>query len=165
MDCNAGNDRNRARSGSGRGKSRPCPDPAARLRLSCPFWLNCWYEVLPVRLFLTRQCIAVRRHRTIAPTGRVIAVLALLPSCLPLAPSNVLPVTAPLAIERQAAQGCGADRRGALIGQPFTALASSPIPGGLRILYPGQGITDGLTPARLNAQVDGTGRILRLFCG
>jgi hypothetical protein len=119
---------------------------------------------LPVRLFLTRHFGS--RHRTTAPTGRAISIiLALLPGCLPLAPSNVLPVTAPLVIERQAAQGCGADQRQALIGQPFTALASRPIPGGLRILYPGQGITDGLTPARLNAQVDGTGRILRLFCG
>lgn len=52
-----------------------------------------------------------------------------------------------------------------LAGQPFTALATVALPDGLRVLRPAQPVTQDLQPARLNAQVDGGGRILRLFCG
>ena len=66
----------------------------------------------------------------------------------------------------------GADRRScpahalqAQTGRPFTVLADVPLPDGLRVLRPGQTVTRDLQPARLNAQVDDAGRILRLFCG
>lgn len=44
-------------------------------------------------------------------------------------------------------------------------LADFPINGPLRVLWPGQEITNDLQPQRLNAQVDVTGAILRLLCG
>jgi hypothetical protein len=37
--------------------------------------------------------------------------------------------------------------------------------GPLRVLWPGQEITNEIVPTRLNAEVDVTGRILRLICG
>lgn len=60
---------------------------------------------------------------------------------------------------------CPAPALQSLRGQPFTALAPVPLPGGLRVLRPAQPVTQDLQPARLNAQVDRQGRILRLFCG
>jgi hypothetical protein len=62
-------------------------------------------------------------------------------------------------------QGCGHDQLVHLNGQPFVVLANYRLPGHLRVLYPGQGVTRDLMPDRLNAQVDGTGAILHLFCG
>lgn len=60
---------------------------------------------------------------------------------------------------------CSAHALQGKVGHPFTVLAPVPLPDGLRVLRPGQTVTRDLQPARLNAQVDDTGRILRLFCG
>lgn len=62
-------------------------------------------------------------------------------------------------------QGCGHNQLLHLVGQPFTELAKYRLPGQLRVLRPGQGITRDLMPDRLNAQVETSGVILRLFCG
>lgn len=60
---------------------------------------------------------------------------------------------------------CGAADLAALTGSDFTSLADHQLVGPLRVLWPGQEITAEIQAARLNAQVNTTGRILRLFCG
>lgn len=71
----------------------------------------------------------------------------------------------PLMLARGQVKGCGLDQLSHLTGQPFAELANYRLPGQLRVLRPGQGVTRDLMPDRLNAQVDGTGVILHLFCG
>jgi hypothetical protein len=44
-------------------------------------------------------------------------------------------------------------------------LADFRLIGPLRVLWPGQEITNDIVPTRLNAEVDVTGRIQRLICG
>jgi hypothetical protein len=61
--------------------------------------------------------------------------------------------------------GCGHEHLTQLVGLPFTELANYRLKGHLRVLRPAQGITQDLMPDRLNAQVDGNGVILHLFCG
>ncbi|MDO8883498.1 I78 family peptidase inhibitor [Pseudotabrizicola sp.] len=61
--------------------------------------------------------------------------------------------------------GCGQDQLTHLAGRSFVELADYRLPGHLRVLRPGQGVTRDLMPDRLNAQVDGSGVILHLFCG
>ena len=63
------------------------------------------------------------------------------------------------------AEACGADLVADLVGQPFVTLAGVDLPGTLRVVYPGQVVLDEVQAGRLNAGVDGTGRILRVYCG
>ncbi|NEX46237.1 I78 family peptidase inhibitor [Pseudotabrizicola algicola] len=74
----------------------------------------------------------------------------------------MLPVSA---LVDQGLQGCGKDQLAHLNGKPFVALADYRLPGQLRVLYPDQAVTRDLMPDRLNAQVNGSGLILKLFCG
>ena len=60
---------------------------------------------------------------------------------------------------------CGAAGAGDFVGAHFSTLAALSLPGPLRILWPGQSVTDEVQPERLNAQVSETGMIRRLFCG
>ena len=60
---------------------------------------------------------------------------------------------------------CGAAGLIDVVGQPFTLLADHPLAGPLRILWPGQEITDEVVPTRLNAEVTNDQLILRLSCG
>lgn len=60
---------------------------------------------------------------------------------------------------------CGLATLGDLEGQPMERLADFRLIGPLRVLWPGQEITSDVVPTRLNAEVDVTGRILRLICG
>lgn len=71
------------------------------------------------------------------------------------APERVLPV-----VEEGACGGAGA-----AVGAHFTTLADLDLPGELRVLWPGQQVTDELRPTRLNAQVSDSGTIRRVFCG
>lgn len=75
------------------------------------------------------------------------------------APTRVLPA----AVVADAT--CGAGAALALVGDHFTALADLALPGELRVLWPGQRVTDEVQPLRLNAQVSDNGTIRRLFCG
>lgn len=70
-------------------------------------------------------------------------------------PATVLPVLS---------DTCGFGRFSGLIGQDFAELATADRQD-LRIIAPGQKVTDEISPSRLNAEVDATGRIRRLFCG
>ncbi|MFC3181633.1 I78 family peptidase inhibitor [Cypionkella sinensis] len=60
---------------------------------------------------------------------------------------------------------CGAAALIDVVGQPFTLLADHQLVGPLRILWPGQEITDEVVPNRLNAEVTNDQLILRLSCG
>jgi hypothetical protein len=60
---------------------------------------------------------------------------------------------------------CGLFALSELRGQPMERLADFRLMGPLRVLWPGQEITNEIVPTRLNAEVDVTGRILRLICG
>ena len=60
---------------------------------------------------------------------------------------------------------CGLAALPDLTGQPMARLADFDLIGPLRVLWPGQEITNDIQPLRLNAQVDVTGSILRLMCG
>lgn len=60
---------------------------------------------------------------------------------------------------------CGLAALSELRGQPMERLADFRLMGPLRVLWPGQEITNDVVPTRLNAEVDVTGRILRLICG
>ena len=60
---------------------------------------------------------------------------------------------------------CGLADLPELTGQPMARLAAFRLKGTLRVIWPGQEVTDEILPDRLNAQVDVTGRIIRLFCG
>ena len=74
-------------------------------------------------------------------------------------------IVPPMMLASGQVQGCGHDQLTHLTGKPFTELANYRLPGHLRVLRPGQGVTRDLMPDRLNAQVDGAGVILHLFCG
>lgn len=50
------------------------------------------------------------------------------------------------------------------VGQDFAELAAFDLQD-LRIIAPGQKVTEEISPSRLNAEVDADGRIRRLFCG
>lgn len=60
---------------------------------------------------------------------------------------------------------CGLAALPELKGQPMARLADYRLVGPLRVIWPGQEVTDDIVPDRLNAQVDVAARITRLFCG
>ena len=60
---------------------------------------------------------------------------------------------------------CGIAHLPDLTGQPMARLADFRLIGPLRVIWPGQEITNEVNPDRLNTEVDVTGRILRLMCG
>ena len=60
---------------------------------------------------------------------------------------------------------CGLAALPDLQGEPMARLADFRLTGALRVLWPGQEITNEIDSTRLNAEVDVTGRILRLMCG
>lgn len=92
--------------------------------------------------------------------------LVVLAGCTALpVPQAAPPIISPEPLALAGVQGCGRDQLMHLMGQPFTALAAYQLPGHLRVLRPGQGITRDVMPDRLNAQVTASGAIHRLFCG
>jgi hypothetical protein len=60
---------------------------------------------------------------------------------------------------------CRAGELSALQGQDFTLIADHQLAGDLRVIWPAQQVSGDLDSTRLNAQVDATGQIKRLFCG
>lgn len=97
--------------------------------------------------------------RLIAP----LLALGLLTACFPLAGQlRMGPVDEMLSPQPDQ---CGLAALPDLRGAPMARLADFQLVGPLRVLWPGQEITNEVSPARLNAEVDVTGRILRLMCG
>lgn len=60
---------------------------------------------------------------------------------------------------------CGLAELPDLSGAPMARLADFRLSGPLRVLWPGQEITNEVQANRINAEVDVTGHILSLFCG
>jgi hypothetical protein len=60
---------------------------------------------------------------------------------------------------------CGADRMAHLTGGPATALPGDEVDGPLRLIRPGDAVTEDFNPARLNVTLDAQGHILSLTCG
>lgn len=97
--------------------------------------------------------------RLIAP----LLAICVLVGCFPLAgQSRMGPVDDMLP---QQPDHCGLALLPDLRGAPMAQLADFRLIGPLRVLWPGQEITNEVNPARLNAEVDVAGRILRLMCG
>lgn len=95
-------------------------------------------------------------------TASVLA-LCLLTGCFPLGGQlRMGPVDDMLAPQPDQ---CGLAALPDLRGAPMDQLADFRLIGPLRVLWPGQEITNEVNPTRLNAEVDVTGRIVRLMCG
>lgn len=94
---------------------------------------------------------------------RALLALLLLSGCLRVAPAlRMGPVDEMLPPQPDQ---CGLAELPRLTGEPMARLADFRLKGPLRVLWPGQEITNEVKPDRLNVQVDVQGRILRPFCG
>lgn len=92
-----------------------------------------------------------------------LSAAAVAPACSrAVAQQTVGPITAVLPPQPDL---CGLVRLDMLIGQDFISLADQPLVGSLRVVWPGQEITSGIVPTRLNAEVSDQGLILDLSCG
>lgn len=60
---------------------------------------------------------------------------------------------------------CGADRMAHLTGGPATALPGDEVDGPLRLIRPGDMVTEDFNPARLNVTLDAQDHITSLTCG
>jgi len=60
---------------------------------------------------------------------------------------------------------CGASGMQALVGQGREVLAAMTVPAGTRVIEPETAITEDYSPARLNIDLDRTGRVTRVWCG
>lgn len=80
-------------------------------------------------------------------------------------PSRGLDVMPPAELAAMGFSGCHDLQTQNLSGHNFAALGDVDLLGHLRIVYPGQLLPDDTDPDRLNAEVNGDGVILRLFCG
>lgn len=60
---------------------------------------------------------------------------------------------------------CGADRMASLTGGPATALPGDEVDGPLRLIRPGDAVTEDFNPARLNVTLDNQNQIVSLTCG
>ncbi len=83
--------------------------------------------------------------------------------CLAIGPQRLMGPVDKMLVPQ--ADHCGLSALPSLRGQPMERLADYRLPGPLRVLWPGQEITNEIVADRLNAEVDVTGRILRLNCG
>lgn len=95
----------------------------------------------------------------------ILGVAILLPNCVAPRAAPLEPMARPQIILPDLSDTCGLANLGPMIGQDFTILADIFIPGDLRILRPGTKVDGYISPSRLNAQLDSTGRIRDLFCG
>lgn len=60
---------------------------------------------------------------------------------------------------------CGADRMAHLTGGPATSLPGDEVDGPLRLIRPGDMVTEDFNPARLNVALDAQDHITSLTCG
>lgn len=60
---------------------------------------------------------------------------------------------------------CGAAGMQDLVGQEDDVLAAMTLPQGTRFIYPGTPVTEDYSPARLNIDIDQSGRITGVWCG
>lgn len=83
---------------------------------------------------------------------------------IPLALAACQPTAIPGALPAEA-DACGAAGMQGLIGQEASALAAMSLPTGSRIIRPGMALTMDYREDRLNIELDGAGRIIRVACG
>lgn len=76
---------------------------------------------------------------------------------------DVLPPISPISVA--SGDACQASRHEGLVGQDGTTLERIYILGQVRVLRPGRAYDRQMRPARLNFEIDGGGRIARVFCG
>ena len=60
---------------------------------------------------------------------------------------------------------CGADRLAHLAGHALTSLPGDEVDGPLRVIRPGDAVTEDLNPRRLNVSLDAQDTIAALSCG
>lgn len=60
---------------------------------------------------------------------------------------------------------CGAGQRADLLGQPLAALQAAGLPPGVRVIRPGDAVTEDYSDQRLNVDLDANDRVTRLWCG
>ncbi len=93
----------------------------------------------------------------------LLGAVGVLAACLPIGPQRMMgPVDEMLTPQPDR---CGIAALPPLRGEPMERLADFRLSGPLRVLWPGQEITNEIVANRLNAEVDVTGRIRRLICG
>ena len=92
-----------------------------------------------------------------------LVLIGLLVACTALPPGGGGSVSPPGAAPGLAS--CGAAGLLPLVGGPVAALPDSGGWGALRIIHPGDAVTEDFSEMRLNVEVDAQDRILRLSCG
>ena len=90
-------------------------------------------------------------------------VIVVLSACSP--PGDDVRFGSPSVMIPEMPDGCGSAELATMIGQHYSALAGIELSGSLRVLRPGQDVTDRIDASRLNADVSADGMIRRLFCG
>lgn len=76
------------------------------------------------------------------------------------------PVSVPILPIPPAAQDtCGAAENAGLVGQDATALERVLLMGQVRIIRPGQAVTQDFRPTRINFNIDASNRIASISCG
>ena len=83
----------------------------------------------------------------------------------PLIASALLLVACQAPVESPTEDACGASDFQHLVGQSALAAEGLTVPGPVRVFRTGQPITMDYRAERLNVEVDGRGRIIRVFCG
>lgn len=73
--------------------------------------------------------------------------------------------TTPLSLPPETKDTCNAGRYAELVGQDATALEKTLILGMVRIIRPGDFVTQDYRPERINFAIDQDERISRIFCG
>jgi hypothetical protein len=94
-----------------------------------------------------------------SPAARVLALLALA-ACAPATP----PPPAPAPSGLPGPEACGAIPYLGLIGQPATALERVLIMRQLRVIRPGDAVTEDFSPERINFVIGPDGRIASIGC-
>lgn len=97
--------------------------------------------------------------------GAVMLGLAVLAGCA--APRGAAPGGPAATAEPHAPlpQDCGAARLAGWLGQPVAAVDEQYLPVAVRVLRPGDPVTEDFSPMRLNILLDGAGRITEFRCG
>lgn len=60
---------------------------------------------------------------------------------------------------------CGASGLQSLLGQPATVISAMVLTNPYRVIRPGEAVTMDFLPTRINFELDGAGRIVRIYCG
>ena len=87
---------------------------------------------------------------------RLVLILPLLAACQPRPSTWVL---------YPPARDCGAAALQGLTGQALSALPATGPWGALRVIRPGDAVTEDFSESRLNVSLDGADRIIALTCG